>query len=219
MLRAGPSTEKRRSASRERHQSTQQDCFRAISSRYPSNLTDAEWKSIEPILITRARLTPRLEGRGGIRFRFEKHDPRKLLNAVFYLLKSEYQWRMLPKEFSSWQTVSYYFGKWRRLNLLQQIRPSGWPGLDSTGCSRGRMAQVQSQRGGNRYSIRRYCPTGRSWAGTRPTRPKQVGQGPKTACDRRYDWAFPWRARSSGKQSRRSDDPFYCNEFWERCLD
>ena len=37
---------------------------------YPSDLTDAEWKRIEPIFD---------------RFRFDRHDPRELLNAVFYL--------------------------------------------------------------------------------------------------------------------------------------
>ena len=51
---------------------------------YPSDLTDAEWKRIEPIFD---------------RFRFDWHDLRELLNAMFYLLKSGCQWRMLPKEF------------------------------------------------------------------------------------------------------------------------
>jgi putative transposase len=73
---------------------------------YPSDLTDAEWKRIEPIFD---------------RFRFDRHDPRELLNAVFYLLKSGCQWRMLPKEFPPWQTVYYHFRKWRRLNLLQRL--------------------------------------------------------------------------------------------------
>ncbi|CBH23138.1 IS5 family transposase [Salinibacter ruber] len=79
-----------------------------MSSRYPSDLTDAEWKRIEPIFD---------------RFRFSGLDPRELINAVFYLVKSGRQWRMLPDEFPPWQTVYYHFRKWRRLNLLQ--RPLG----------------------------------------------------------------------------------------------
>ena len=72
-------------------------------SQYPSDLTDAEWKQIEPIFD---------------HFRFDEHDPRSLLNAVFYILKTGSQWRMLPKGFPPWQTVYYHFRKWRRLNLL-----------------------------------------------------------------------------------------------------
>jgi putative transposase len=77
-----------------------------MTSRYPSDLTDAEWKRVEPIFD---------------RFRFDDHDPRELLNAVFYLLKSGCQWRMLPDGFPPWQTVYYHFRKWRRLNLLQRL--------------------------------------------------------------------------------------------------
>ncbi|MBB4070569.1 transposase [Salinibacter ruber] len=76
--------------------------------QYPSDLTDAEWKQIESIFD---------------RFRFDNHDPRTLLNAVFYVLKTGSQWRMLPADFPPWQTVYYHFRKWQRLNLLQ--RPMG----------------------------------------------------------------------------------------------
>ncbi|MCS3956575.1 putative transposase [Salinibacter ruber] len=79
-----------------------------MSSRYPSNPSGAEWKQIEPIFD---------------RFRFDEHDPRDLLNAVFYILKTGSQWRMLPSDYPPWQTVYYHFRKWRRLNLLQ--RPLG----------------------------------------------------------------------------------------------
>ncbi|MCS3636009.1 putative transposase [Salinibacter ruber] len=77
-----------------------------MSSRYPSDLTDAEWKRIEPIFD---------------RFRFDEHDPRELINAVFYLVKSGCQWRMLPEEFPPWQTVYYHFRKWREPGLLQRL--------------------------------------------------------------------------------------------------
>ena len=77
-----------------------------MSSRYPSDLTDAEWKRIEPIFD---------------RFRFDEHNPRELINAVFYLVKSGCQWRMLPDEFPPWQTVYYHFRKWREMNLLQRL--------------------------------------------------------------------------------------------------
>ena len=41
------------------------------------------------------------------------HNPREILNAVFYVLKSGCQWRMLPREFPPWKTVFHYFRRWR----------------------------------------------------------------------------------------------------------
>jgi putative transposase len=74
--------------------------------RYPSDLTDAEWKRVKPILD---------------RFQFVEHDPREILNAIFYLLKGGVQWRMIPDGFPPWQTVYYHFRKWRKLNLFQRL--------------------------------------------------------------------------------------------------
>ncbi|MCS3665775.1 putative transposase [Salinibacter ruber] len=79
-----------------------------MSSRYPSDPSGAEWKRIEPIFD---------------RFRFDEHDPRELINAVFYLVKSGCQWRMLPEEFPPWRAAHYHFRKWREPGLLQ--RPLG----------------------------------------------------------------------------------------------
>ena len=41
------------------------------------------------------------------------HSPREILNAVFYVLKTGCQWRMLPREFPPWKTVFHYFRTWR----------------------------------------------------------------------------------------------------------
>jgi putative transposase len=38
---------------------------------------------------------------------------RKILDAVFCLLRSGCQWRMLPREFPPWSTVHHYFRAWR----------------------------------------------------------------------------------------------------------
>jgi len=77
-----------------------------MTSRYPSDLTDAEWKRVEPIFD---------------RFQFVEHNPREILNAIFYIVKGGVQWRMLPSEFPPWQTVYYHFRKWRRLTLFQRL--------------------------------------------------------------------------------------------------
>jgi len=69
--------------------------------RYPSDVTDAEWALIEP-LIPAAK-------RGGRR---RKTDMRQTFNAVMYLLSTGCQWRYLPKDFPPQGTVRRYFDAW-----------------------------------------------------------------------------------------------------------
>ncbi|WP_309294930.1 MULTISPECIES: transposase [Bacteroides] len=42
-----------------------------------------------------------------------------MINAMLYLTKIGCQWRMLPKEFSPWQTAYFYFRKWNRKESLR----------------------------------------------------------------------------------------------------
>ena len=70
--------------------------------RYPTDLSDGEWRLLEPYL-------PASKRRGRPRLR----SPREILDAVFYALKSGCQWRMLPKDFPPWKTVFHYFRVWR----------------------------------------------------------------------------------------------------------
>lgn len=77
---------------------------------YPTNLSDAEWRYIEPHL-------PAPKGHG----RPRTHDLREILNAVFYLLKSGCQWRLLPHDFPRWPTVYHYFRKWRLDGTWERI--------------------------------------------------------------------------------------------------
>src|SRR5215216_604714 len=55
---------------------------------YSTDLSDAEWNYIEPHM-------PAPKGHGCPR----THSLREILNAVFYVLKSGYQWRLLPHDF------------------------------------------------------------------------------------------------------------------------
>ena len=69
---------------------------------YPTDLSDAEWNYIQPHMPA-----PKEHGRPRI------HSPREILDAIFYLLRSGCQWRLLPHDFPRWPTVYYYFRQWR----------------------------------------------------------------------------------------------------------
>jgi putative transposase len=53
--------------------------------------------------------------------RKRKHPLRDILNAIFYLLKTGCQWRMLPCDFPKWQLVYYYFSRWREDGTFEEI--------------------------------------------------------------------------------------------------
>jgi putative transposase len=69
---------------------------------YPTDLSDAEWKCIEPYLPT-----PRAAGRP------RRHSLREILNAIFYIVRSGCAWRLLSHEFPPWKTIHHYFRTWR----------------------------------------------------------------------------------------------------------
>lgn len=77
---------------------------------YPSDLSDAEWKIIQPLL-------PAAKGFGHPR----TVDLREVLNAIFYVHRSGCQWEMLPHDLPPYTTVYKYFQKWERQGLWQAI--------------------------------------------------------------------------------------------------
>lgn len=70
---------------------------------YPSDLTDAEWSILEPML-------PPEKGGG----RHRTTSLRAVLDGIFYRLRSGCAWRMLPKDFPPFQTVYEYFREWKK---------------------------------------------------------------------------------------------------------
>jgi transposase len=49
-------------------------------------------------------------------------DPRPVLNAIFYLLRTGCQWRLLPREFPRPGTVYHYFRAWKDVGLLAELQ-------------------------------------------------------------------------------------------------
>ncbi len=70
--------------------------------RYPSDLTDAEWAVLEPLVPA-----PKPGGRPAV------HARREVVDAVLYVLRNGTTWRALPHDLPPWQTVYDYFRRWR----------------------------------------------------------------------------------------------------------
>jgi len=73
---------------------------------YPTNLTDIQYDAILAIINDKRK---------------RNHSLREIFNAIFYLLKTGCQWRMLPKEFPNWKLVYYYFSKWRSDGTFEEL--------------------------------------------------------------------------------------------------
>ena len=79
--------------------------------RDPSDLADARWARLEPLLPT---VRP-----GG---RPRAYPLREVVDALRYVLRGGIAWRALPHDYPPWQTVYHYFrawrldGTWERLN-------------------------------------------------------------------------------------------------------
>ncbi|WP_061290979.1 IS5 family transposase [Herbidospora cretacea] len=78
--------------------------------RYPSDLTDAQWALIEPLLPA-----PSTGGRP------EKHPRRDIVDAILYVVRTGCAWRQLPFDFPPWQTVYWYFAAWEEAKVTDQI--------------------------------------------------------------------------------------------------
>ena len=76
---------------------------------YANDLADRQWQVIRQLLPPRNR-----QGRRPI-------DRRRIVNAIVYVVRTKYQWRMLPKNYPNWNTVYGIFWKWRNDGRWQKI--------------------------------------------------------------------------------------------------
>ena len=59
-----------------------------------------------------------------IQERKRKHELSEIRNAIFYLVKTGWQWRMLPNYFPKWQLVYCYYRKWSDLEEFDLLLKS-----------------------------------------------------------------------------------------------
>jgi len=75
-------------------------------SRY--DLTDFEWRVIEPLLPNKPRGVPRV-------------DDRRVLNGVFWVLRSGAPWRDLPERYGPRTTCYNRFVRWRKAGVWHRL--------------------------------------------------------------------------------------------------
>ena len=76
---------------------------------YPSDLTDAQWEIVRPLIPIYKLGRPR------------EVDLREVVNAILYLNRSGCQWDMLPHDLPAKSTVYEYFAQWRDDGTWQEI--------------------------------------------------------------------------------------------------
>lgn len=82
--------------------------------RYPSDMTDAEWEVLQPLLPPAASAGPA----GG---HPEKHSRRVIVDAIRYLDHNGVVWRALPADFPPWRTVYGFFARWTADGTLTRL--------------------------------------------------------------------------------------------------
>jgi transposase len=79
--------------------------YKAMTEQF-TKLTDSQWAAISPFLpLNRKR----------------KIDLCEVMNAILWLLRTGCQWRNLPDQYPHWQTVYYYFSRWKANGTLERI--------------------------------------------------------------------------------------------------
>ncbi|HJZ55685.1 MAG TPA: transposase [Gemmataceae bacterium] len=90
--------------------------------QYPSDLTDEQWRAVEPLI---PRPAP-----GG---RKREVEMREVVNAIRYLLATNCSWRELPAVFPNRSTVRYYYDAWRQAGVWERIEETARS--TAAGCS------------------------------------------------------------------------------------
>jgi transposase len=82
--------------------------------RYPTDMSDAEWAAVRPLL----PVPGWLRGRGG---QPEAYCHRTMLDAIRYIVDNGTKWRAMPTDFPAWDRVYAFFRRWRDHGLIREF--------------------------------------------------------------------------------------------------
>lgn len=77
---------------------------------YPSDLSEAQWEILAPLL-----------PQPGPEDRPLEHSRREIINAIFYVLRTGCAWRQLPHDLPPWQTVYWYLRRWQKDGTWERV--------------------------------------------------------------------------------------------------
>jgi putative transposase len=80
-----------------------------VIAQYPTDMTDAEWQILRPLLPARAKT-----GR-------PPSDRRRIINGIRYLQRAGCAWRLLPHEYGPWSTVYDLYRRWIKNGLWLRL--------------------------------------------------------------------------------------------------
>lgn len=77
---------------------------------YPTDVTDEQWAFVEPYLTLIRTDAPQ-----------RHHDLRDVLNALFWLVRTGGQWRMMPNDMPPWHAVYEQARRWMEAGVFEAI--------------------------------------------------------------------------------------------------
>jgi len=129
-------------------------------------MPDALWDKVQTLLPPQ---TPKGRGTKGGR---PCADPRRTMDAIFYILRTGCQWKALPRSLGSGSTAHDYFRRWSRAHVFENL----WRlGLEHYDVVEGIQWQWQAMDG----AMTKAPLAARRLAPTRPTEPRV---GPNASC-------------------------------------
>jgi transposase len=85
------------------------------ASPYPSDLSDDEWRVLEPQAREVMRDLVRAQGRP------MDHDLRAMCDAIAYVVRNGIEWRAVPVDFPPWSSVYKFYERWSERGLPQSL--------------------------------------------------------------------------------------------------
>ena len=73
------------------------------------DLTDAEWRILDPLLPDRGERGPPVEGK------------RRAVNGILWVLRTGAPWRDLPARYGNWNSVYVRFTRWSKLGVWDAV--------------------------------------------------------------------------------------------------